>query len=127
MTKFALISLSLLLLGGCATMEQALSPEVRYGQLYALQDALSTASHRCGDRDAIFTATYWASTTVGNIDEHSRFLLADSEPRMKSKELVKQLYALSYYGADSRAQCEQIALAGNTTRELIALLKINGS
>ena len=47
MKKFALIGLSLLLLGGCATMEQAISPEVRYGQLYALEDALTTAGDQC--------------------------------------------------------------------------------
>lgn len=127
MKKFALISLSLLLLGGCATMKQALSPEVRYGQLYALQDALTTASHQCGDREAVFTATYWASATVGNIDEHSRFLEDDSAPQQKSKELVKQLYALSYYGRDPASLCERIALAGDTNRELIALLKVKGS
>ena len=127
MKKFALISLSLLLLGGCATMEQALSPEVRYGQLYALQDALTIASHQCDDREAVFTATYWAGSTVGNIDEHSRFLKDDSAPQQKSKELVKQLYALSYYGADLASQCKQLALAGDTTRELIALLQVQDS
>ena len=127
MKKFALISLSMLLLGGCATMEQALSPEVRYGQLYALQDALTTAGHKCGDREATFTATYWASTTVGNIDEHSRFLKADSAQQQKSKELVEQLYALAYHGGDSAIQCKQIVLAGNTTRELLVLLQLADS
>ena len=127
MKRVALISLSLLLLGGCATMEQALSPELRYGQLYALHDALTTASHQCGDREAVYTATYWARTTVGTIDEHSRFLEDDSAQQRKSRALVKQLYALSYYGTDTMAQCEQIALAGDTTRELIALLKVKGS
>ena len=125
--KSILISLSLLLLGGCAGMEQTLTPEVRYGQLYALQGALTIASKNCSDREAAFTATYWASTTVGNIDEHSQFLNSGSAEQLKSRELVKQLYLLSYFTHNEVTSCRQFALAGDTTRELLTLLTLRDS
>ncbi len=125
--KTILISLSLLLLGGCTSMEQALSHEVRYGQLFALQGALTTASHNCSDREAVFTATYWASRTVANIEEHSQFLKSGSDELSKSKELVKQLYSLSYLAHSGASGCKQLALAGDTTRELLSLLAPSGS
>ena len=118
-----LISISLLLLSGCAsTIETAFSPEVRYGQLYALENALSTASSDCSDHEASFTASYWASTTVGNISDHSKYLESDSVQQAKSKELISQLYSLQYDATNSASHCKQIAIAGNTTRELLALL-----
>lgn len=121
--KALFITLSLALLSGCAsTMETAISPEVRYGQLYALENALSTASSDCSDREASFTATYWASTTVGNIADHSKYLETDSLQQSKSKELVAQLYSLQYDATNMASHCQQIEIAGNTTRELLALL-----
>ncbi len=125
--KVIMISLSLLLLGGCASMEQTLTPEVRYGQLYALQGALTIASHDCSDREAAFTASYWASTTAANIDEHSQFLETGSAEQLKSRELVKRLYALSYLAYHDAASCKQFALAGDTTRELLSLLTMHDS
>ena len=121
--KGILITLSLVLLSGCAsTIESAFSPEVRYGQLYALESALNTASSDCNDEEAAFTATYWAATTVGNIADHSEFLKDGSVQQAKSKELVSQLYSLQYQTANSASHCKQISVAGNTTRELLALL-----
>ena len=121
--KGLMITLSLLLISGCAaTLETAFSPEVRYGQLYALKDALTSASNDCSDKDAVFTATYWASATVTNISDHSKFLEAGSVQQAKSKELVIQLYALQYDATNSASHCQQFAIAGNTTRELLALL-----
>lgn len=121
--RMLLFSLSLVLLSSCAsTMETAFSHEVRYGQLYALESALSTASSDCSDREASFTATYWASTTVGNIADHSEYLKDGSVQLAKSKELVSQLYSLQYQTANRASHCKQIAVAGNTTRELLVLL-----
>ena len=121
--RMLLISLSLALLSGCATtMEQAFSPELRYGQLYALESALTTASSDCSDQEAAFTATYWASTTVGNISDHSEYLEVGSVAQTKSKELVSQLYSLQYASTNTASHCKQISVAGNTTRELLALL-----
>ena len=121
--KGLLITLSLVLLSGCAsTIEATFSPEVRYGQHYALEDALSTASSDCSDKEAAFTAIYWASTTVGNISDHSEYLKDGSVQQAKSKELVSQLYSLQYQSSYSASHCKQISVAGNTTRELLALL-----
>ena len=118
-----LFSLSLALLSGCTTtLEQAISPEIRYGQLYALENALSTASSDCSDQGASFTATYWATSTVGNISDHSEYLEVGSVEQSKSKELVAQLYSLQYNATNSASHCKQISVAGNTTRELLALL-----
>jgi uncharacterized protein YceK len=119
--KGLLITLSLLL-GGCASMESAFSPETRYGQLYALENALTTASNHCSDEEAAYSATYWAAATVTNIADHNTFLEAGSAPHAKSKELVKQLYSLQHNASNQDSQCQQIAMAGTTTRELIALL-----
>ncbi len=121
--KALFITASLALLSGCAsTIEATFSPEVRYGQLYALENALSTASSDCNDREASFTATYWASTTVGNIADHSKYLETDSLQQIKSKELVAQLYSLQYDANNVASHCQQIEIAGKTTRELLALL-----
>ena len=121
--KRLIIIFSLLLISGCAaTMETAFSPEIRYGQLYALEGALSNASSDCSDEDAAFTATYWASATVANISNHSKFLETGSVQQTKSKELVIQLYSLQYDTTNSASHCQQIATAGNTTRELLTLL-----
>lgn len=120
--KGLLISLSLLVLSGCSALDKAISPEVRYGQLYALEDALSTAGNRCSDKEAAFTATYWATTTVNNISEHSEFLEVGGAQQSKSKELVKQLYSLQYVAYDDDANCQRFSIAGGTTRELLALL-----
>jgi hypothetical protein len=122
MMKGLLITLSLLLLNGCASMESTFSPQTRYGRLYALQDALTTAGNHCSDQEAAFTASYWASTTVVSISDHSTFLEAGSASHVKSKELVNQLYSLQYNAMDNQAQCQQIAKAGTTTRELLTLL-----
>jgi uncharacterized protein YceK len=122
MMKGLLITISLLLLGGCASMESAFSPEVRYGQLYALENALTTAGNQCGNEEAAFTATYWASATVNNIAEHSEFLETGSAPQTKSRELVKLLYTLQYNSANPESQCQQLAMAGSATRSLITLL-----
>ena len=121
--KGLLIIFSLALLSGCAsTIETAFSPELRYGQLYALESALSTASKDCSDKESVFTATYWATTTVGNISRHSQFLEADSPQQAKTKELVNQLYSLQVVAVNQAANCKQFNVAGNTTRELLALL-----
>ena len=121
--KTLFITLSLALLSGCATtMDQTFSPELRYGQLYALENALNTASSNCGNREASFTATYWASTTLGTLTDHYQYLVTDSLRQRKSKELVAQLYSLKYNATSSASHCKQIALAGNTTRELLGLL-----
>lgn len=120
--KGILITMSLLLLSGCATMESAFSPQLRYGQLYALESALTTAGNQCDDEEAAFTATHWATSTVTNISDHSKLLHTDSAPYAKSKQLVKQLYSLQYDATNSASHCQQIAMAGTTTRELITLL-----
>lgn len=122
--KGIIVSVSLLLLSGCTAMESVISPQVRYGQLYALQEALTTASDNCGDQQAAFTANYWAMVTVGNIEQHSQFLAAESPQQLKSKQLVKQLYALHYLSRNDEDNCRQIAVAGNTTRELLTLLTL---
>ncbi|MEN8169007.1 MAG: hypothetical protein ABFS08_02120 [Pseudomonadota bacterium] len=120
--KGLIFTLSLLLSGCASTMEATFSPELRYGQLYALENALTIAGSNCNDKDAVFTATYWASTTVINISDHSEFLEEGSVERTKSKELVKQLYSLRYVTANEESRCHQIAIAGNATRELLTLL-----
>ena len=115
------ITVALLLLSGCASMESAFSPELRYGQLYALQEALTEAATHCGDREATFTANYWAASTAGNIAEHSQFLKADSLPQSKSRELLRQLYSLQQRN-QPETTCRQFADAGSATRELLAAL-----
>ncbi len=117
------IGLSLVLLNGCATtMEQAFRPELRYGQLYALEDALNAANSDCSDQEASFSATYWASTALDALTDHNQYLETDSPQQSKSRELIAQLYSLQYDAANVASHCQQIAVAGITTRELLALL-----
>lgn len=123
----ALIGISLLLLSGCASMEQAISPEMRFGQLYALEGALTEASMDCGNPEASHTATYWASSTVTTLREYSRFLQSDSAAHLKSRELVKQLNTLAYHHGSEQLQCERLAQAGDTARELLHLLTVKRS
>ncbi|MDH5784536.1 MAG: hypothetical protein OEZ16_02875 [Chromatiales bacterium] len=120
-------SLILLLLSACASLDQAIPHEFRYGQLYALSDALSSASNNCGDRDESFSATYWASVTVDTLDQFSRLLRSDSPEQLTSRKLVTQLYALSYEDTGDNGRCEQFAVAGTTTRELLSLLRSSDS
>ena len=119
MVRMMLIALSLAVISGCSTLETALSPEVRYGQVYALEEALSSAASRCDDADAAHRATYWASVTAMNIADHSRFLDEGSTAQQSAKRLVKQLSALRMSTPDDTSHCGEFASAAATAKQLL--------
>jgi len=116
----ATVLLASLILTGCSGMESLISPQVRYGQLYSLHDALHNAAKQC-EATPLQRADYWAMTAAANLQRHRSFL---NEEALLSKtdELLEQLYALQWQENAGGDGCHRYQRAGQTTGELLALL-----
>lgn len=112
--------LATLLLAGCSSMERLISPELRYGQLYSLHDALQDAARQC-DAAPRQRADYWAVTAAANLQRHRSFL-TEEEVLRKTDELLSQLYALRWQAGAETGSCDSYRSAGQVTAELLALL-----
>lgn len=120
--RIAPFIVSLLVVSGCSTLETALPPEVRYGQLYALEEALTHAAARCDDTVTTHRAAYWAQSTAMNIADHSRYLDEGSNALQSARRLVSELGQLRVPAPDDITTCQQYANAAATTREVLASL-----
>lgn len=118
MLRMTLIALAPMALWGCATLETTLSPEVRYGQIYALEEALNRAASRCDDAEALQLAAYWTSITAMSLADHSRYLEEGSSAHQSAKSLLKQLGQLRV-APDDTARCRQFAEAATAVRQML--------
>lgn len=117
MLRMTLIALAAMALWGCATLERALSPEVRYGQIYALEEALNGAASRCDDTEAVQLAAYWTSVTAVSLADHSRYLDEGSSAQQDAKSLLRQLGQLRVT-PDESARCRQFAEVAAAVRQM---------
>ena len=116
----SLAALAVTVLTGCSNLNTVIPDEVKYGQLYSLNDALYMAKQSCDNEDSLFLVKHWAMIVHPSLTDHLDYIEENKQAHFQGKRLVKQLgYLSGNYGEPS---CANIAEAGRTTSKLIAAL-----
>jgi len=112
--------LSMLVLSGCSTLNTMIPDEVKYGQLYTLEEVMVDASVQCGDESNRVIANEWAKQVSGSLGEHISYLDEESSAYIEAKILLKDLAKVrNNPNSDS---CENYQMVAMHTQSLMIAL-----
>lgn len=117
-TYLLLAGLSLLA-SGCASLDTMIPDEVKYGQLYMLDEVLQEASQNC-DGESVSIARSWAGQVSATLQGHMVYVEQDSAMAIEARQLLVQLPRI--VASQGEASCEHIRVAAMQNQVLLASL-----
>ncbi|MDH3354043.1 MAG: hypothetical protein OEL79_02375 [Chromatiales bacterium] len=112
--------LSMFLLSGCSTLTTMIPDEVKYGQLYTLEEVMVTASQQCDDESSRAIANDWAKQVSGSLGEHVSYLDEESSAYIEAKLLLKDLSKIR--GNSGTDNCKNYQVVAMRSQGLVVAL-----
>lgn len=120
--KLILVSIALVVMSGCSTLELAVSDEFKYGRIYAMKAALVEAVDSCEDENKVDVALYWARVGMTDLPEYMRYMGNVPGVTEQGRELTKTLRGLMQVKGDDQQVCAHLRQASLTSHQFTLAL-----